>query len=133
MRRRARHPGMGPIVIRLLAIVALGACAGRVTPAGAGIEGQVLAGPQCPVETVSSPCPPAPWIGTVRATAEDGTVYEDETDEEGRYAISLPPGTYEVVALAGGDGGPTFGEPQTVPVAEGQPLHLDLSVDTGIR
>ena len=125
---------MRRLAITLVLIAGLSACARYSTPSGgsAGIQGHVLAGPQCPVETLTSPCPPAPWIGTVRATAEDGKTYEDETDDQGRYAISLPPGVYEVVAITDG-GVPPTGEPQTVQVAEGQPLELDLSVDTGIR
>jgi hypothetical protein len=124
---------MRRFAIALTLIAGLSACAQDTEPSGgAAIEGQVLAGPQCPVEMEGSPCPPEPWVGTVRATDEDGTVYEDETDDQGRYAISLPPGTYEVVAVTEG-GVPPTGEPQTVPVAEGQPLRLDLTVDTGIR
>jgi hypothetical protein len=121
-----------PRLLLAATIVALVACAGPATPSGSsGIEGQVLAGPTCPVEVEGSPCPPQPWTGTVRAVAEDGTVYEDETDAQGRYAIAMPPGTYEVVAVT--EGGPPTGVPQTVPVPDGQPLHVDLEVDTGIR
>ncbi|MEX0985602.1 MAG: carboxypeptidase-like regulatory domain-containing protein [Actinomycetota bacterium] len=128
------RPGtMRRLAMALLTIIALASCAGAATPSGAaGVEGQVLASPQCPVETPTSPCPPKPWVGTVRATAEDGKTYEDLTDDQGRYEISLPPGTYVIVAVTEG-GVPPTGEPQTVPVVEGQPLHLDLSVDTGIR
>lgn len=124
---------MRRFAIALTLIVTLAACAQAATPsASAGIQGQVFAGPQCPVETEDSPCPPVPWEGTVLATAEDGFTYEDQTDAQGRYELSLPPGTYEVVAVTG-DGGLPMGVPQTVPVVEGQPLDLDLEVDTGIR
>jgi len=119
--------------IALTLIVTLAACAQAATPsASARIQGRVLAGPQCPVETEGSPCPYVPWAGAVRATAEDGTAYEDETDDQGRYELALPPGTYEVVAVTEAGALP-MGVPQTVPVAEGQPLDLDLEVDTGIR
>jgi hypothetical protein len=124
---------MRRFAIALSLIAAMTSCAGATGPsATARVEGQVLAGPQCPVETPTSPCPPQPWVGTVRATAEDGTTYEDETDDQGRYDLSLPPGTYEIVAVTA-PGVPPTGEPQTVPVVDGQPLHLDLTVDTGIR
>jgi hypothetical protein len=122
---------MHRLVPALILILGLTACASEPA-ATAGIEGQVLAGPQCPVVTEASPCPPKPWVGVVRATAEDGSTYEDQTDEQGRYRIALPPGTYTVVAVTG-EGGPPTGEPQTVPVMAGQPLRVDLSVDTGIR
>jgi hypothetical protein len=123
---------MRRFAIALMLVAATSSACGSDTPAASGgVEGQVLAGPQCPVETPTSPCPPVPWVGTVRATAEDGTTYEDQTDDQGRYELALPPGTFEVVAVT--DGGPPTGEPQTVPVTEGQPLRLDLTVDTGIR
>lgn len=118
---------------RLLALllVAVVGCGGGPA-ATARIEGQVLAGPTCPVETPEQDCDPRPWTGTVRATAEDGVRFEAETDGEGRYAIDVPPGVYTVVAVTGAAAPPT-GIPQTVQVVDGQPLRLDLEVDSGIR
>jgi hypothetical protein len=119
-------------LLALAAILALAvSCASRPTATG-GLQGTVLAGPTCPVETPGAQCDPRPWVGTVRATAKDGTAYETKTDDLGRYAIDLPPGTYTVVAATDG-GGPPSGIPQAVSVADGQPVHLDLEVDTGIR
>jgi carboxypeptidase family protein len=112
--------------------MALAACGSEAANATATIEGQVLAGPACPVEVAGSPCPPFPWSGDVRATGADGSVHEVATDADGRYALSLPPGSYTIVAVTGSSGPPTA-EPQDVSVTEGQTLHLDLQVDTGIR
>lgn len=121
---------MKRLLILLVAPVVLAACGQPASTAR--IEGQVLAGPTCPVETPEMDCDPVPWTGTVRATSESGDIYEDETDTKGNYAIDLPPGTYTVVAMTG-DGAPPTGIPQIVPVSQGQPLRLDLEVDTGIR
>jgi hypothetical protein len=120
-----RHPAVLVLVPILLIACAQPAATAR-------IEGRVLAGPTCPVESPGAECDPVPWTGTVRATGEDGGVYETETDDGGAYAIDLPPGTYVVVAVTG-SGAPPTGVPQTVPVVEGQPLRVDLEVDTGIR
>ena len=129
----ARPPFMRRLAIALTIAVGVSACAQAANPSSSGgVRGKVTAGPQCPVVSQASPCPDAPWIGTVRATAEDGTAYEDQTDDQGRYEISLPPGVYVVVPVTSG-GTPPTGEPQTVQVAQGQPLDLNLAVDTGIR
>ena len=98
----------------------------------AAIEGRVLAGPVCPVEIVGSPCPPEPWVGTVRATRADGEVVEGATDDEGRFTLAVSPGNYEVVAVVE-EGGPPTAVPRSVSVHEDERAHVDLEVDTGIR
>ncbi len=115
-----------------LVILLLGACGAPEPAATGGIVGRVLAGPTCPVETAGSPCPPAPWEGTVRATATDGSTYETRSDADGHYRLALPPGTY-VVAAVTETGGPPAAIPTEVTVEAGPPLALDLQVDTGIR
>ena len=64
----------------------------------------MVAGPQCPVVQAGSPCPDAPWNGTIRVTGGDGVDLEVATFNEGRFAIAIGPGTYEVQAVL--DGGP---------------------------
>lgn len=69
----------------------------------------------------------------MRATAgSDGKSYEAETDAQGNYSLSLPPGTYEVVPETEG-GTPPTGIPTSATVTDGPMQHLDLQVDTGIR
>ena len=116
-----------PIVLCLLLV----SC-GAGEEATGGIEGRVLAGPTCPVETEGSPCPPSPWEGTVRATRADGSTIETTSDTEGRYSLRLPPGTYVVTAVTETSSLPTA-VPAEVTVDEGPPQVLDLEVDTGIR
>jgi hypothetical protein len=113
-------------------LLALIAC-GRASSPGnsSGVFGTVTAGPTCPVERVGSPCPPAPWVGTVRATDDAGHPTETRTDDAGNYTLTLQPGSYEVVAVT--DGGPPTGQPVTVDVQAAQPIRVDLTVDTGIR
>jgi carboxypeptidase family protein len=118
-------------IATLVLATALAGCAGRVAAPSGGIEGTVTAGPTCPVERAGSPCPPAPWTGTVRATAADGTTREAVTDASGAYRLPLPDGTYVVTPVL--QGGPPTATSVTVTVAGGAMQMLDLQVDTGIR
>jgi hypothetical protein len=120
--------------IALLLVVVLAAC-GDGDGAGdgaSGIRGQALAGPQCPVEMADSPCPDLPWQGTVVATdTSSGETFTASTDADGRFELSLAPGTYEVTIDAAST--PPTAEPLSVTVEEGSFAEIDLSVDTGIR
>jgi hypothetical protein len=127
MRRLA---ALGLILPLLLLLVA---CSKTASPsASAGIFGTVRAGPICPVEQVGSPCPPQPWSGTVRATAADGHSFETTTDEAGSYALSVPAGSYTVVAVTE-DGTLPMGVPNDAVVGDDARIRVDLEVDTGIR
>ena len=119
-------------LILVLGVVAL-ACGGPNPGASpAGIRGQALAGPQCPVEVEGSPCPDLPWEGTVVATdVATDEAFTATTDAEGRFELRLAPGTYDVsivVATA-----PPSATPQTVAVEAGTFTEIVVAVDTGIR
>jgi len=113
----------------LLALIACGRSSSPANPSG--IFGTVTAGPTCPVERAGSPCPPAPWVGTVRATDDSGHPNDTRTDDNGNYTLTLQPGSYEVVAVT--DGGPPTSRSVTIDVQAGHPIRVDLMVDTGIR
>jgi hypothetical protein len=117
----------------VLVALAVASCGGDGAGDGtSGIRGQALAGPQCPVETQGSPCPPVPYEGTVVATdVESGADHTVDTDAQGRFELSLEPGTYEVSIVS--DSSPPFAKPQTVTVEPGSFTEIVVSVDTGIR
>jgi hypothetical protein len=117
----------------VLVAVALASCGGAGAGDGSsGIRGQALAGPQCPVETQASPCPPVPYEGTVIATdGESGAEYTVDTDADGRFELSLEPGSYEVSIVS--ETSPPFAKSQTVTVEPGSYAEIVVSVDTGIR
>jgi hypothetical protein len=115
-------------VVVLCVCTACGSEAG--TPSG-GVQGRVTSGPTCPVEIQGSPCPPAVWTGTVRATAPDGAVHETTTGADGSYRLALQPGTYTVTPVVPG-GGPPAAKPVTVVVGDSMQT-VDLQVDSGIR
>jgi hypothetical protein len=122
--------------VPLLAITAtLVACAGNGTgdlpsPADSGIRGTVTAGPQCPVVRAESPCPDAPWSGSIRVTGGDGVDVEISTFDGGRFSIAVDPGTYQVQPQVMG---PSTVAPVTVEVPGRGYVEVELSVDTGIR
>ncbi|HWL89943.1 MAG TPA: carboxypeptidase-like regulatory domain-containing protein, partial [Actinomycetota bacterium] len=108
-------------------------CGGDGAGDGAsGIRGRALAGPQCPVEVQGSPCPDLPYEGRVIATdVETGEAFTVQTDSQGRFELSLEPGTYEVSIVT--ESSPPFAKPQTVTVEPGSLAEIVVSVDTGIR
>ncbi|GEP37647.1 hypothetical protein NPS01_13100 [Nocardioides psychrotolerans] len=130
----------------LLAATALLTCAGCGSDAsppasGAGtrsaVSGQVLLGPQCPLEVVDEPCDPAPAAGATvtvseqlpgEAYAAGPTVAEALTDASGHFRIDLAPGDYVVTADAG-----MSCELMDVRVVVGEDATMDVPCDTGIR
>jgi len=110
---------------------------GDPLPAGSGIAGTVTAGPTCPVVTdppdpscADRPVEGAVLVVTTLSGAEVGRV---ASDAEGRFAISLAPGTYRlepqpVEGLMG------TAAPIEFTVEPGAPaLDLLVAYDTGIR
>jgi carboxypeptidase family protein len=126
---------MVPILLALgFLLVGCATSAGGDRPGGTGgIEGKVLLGPMCPVQQVNSPCPDKPIEADITVTTSDGkTVATGRSDADGTYRISLPPGSYTVVAKrAGGEFG--SGKPVSVDVSGGTFVHVNLVVDSGIR
>lgn len=100
---------------------------------GQGIRGVVLAGPQCPVETAESPCPPKPLGGVhVDVLLAGDVVAEATTDRDGTFSVVVDPGTYEVRATPGQQGFMSA-KPVHVDVTDGAFVQVTVPVDTGIR
>ncbi len=97
----------------------------------AGIFGGVAAGPTCPVEQASSPCPERP-VADAEVTAKQGDTVGGtaRTDSNGKFTMRLAPGTYEVTAKS-----PSVMscETEEVTVAEHQYQPVRITCDTGIR
>ena len=101
-----------------------------------GIGGVVTAGPVCPVEKnpPDPACAPRPVDGAVLVVrnAAGTEVARVTTEADGTFFAELPGGFYVVMpqpakGLLGTPG------PQSVTVADGAAVRLDLSYDTGIR
>ncbi|MDO9496360.1 MAG: carboxypeptidase-like regulatory domain-containing protein [Nocardioides sp.] len=92
-----------------------------------GIAGQVLLGPQCPVESLDEPCDALPAADVlVRVSGDqDATT---RTDADGAFRLDLAPGDYVVTADAG-----MSCELIDAHVTAGAYATVDVPCDTGIR
>lgn len=100
-----------------------------------GIEGQALAGPQCPVVRAGSGCPDLPLKATVdvvKADRSEKTTFD--TDENGRFRVSLAPGDYHIEPRPIDPSRP-FPAPrsQDVTVPPHEFVQITIQYDTGIR
>lgn len=129
------RPARAAPVVALILGLMLAGCAGRssTSDVGQGVRGIVVAGPQCPVESATSPCPPKPLPSIeVEVTDDSGVVAKATTDERGGFVVALDPGTYAVQAAPGQSG---FMSSRPVPfeVRSGTLTRVTVPVDTGIR
>jgi hypothetical protein len=122
-------------VISILLLFLVG-CAGRGPSSSddSGIRGTVLLGPTCPVETLESPCPDRPLADVeIRVLRGSDVVATVRSDGEGRFAVALDPGRYEVQAVVE-EGGPGMSaKPVDVVVTSGVFNDVNVPVDSGIR
>jgi hypothetical protein len=105
-------------------------------PASRGILiGSVVAGPTCPVDTAEQPCPPrsVPNRLILIETPGGTVVMRVTTDQQGRFRVTLAPGTYRVLVPQDGHPFPTQRTPQQVRVIAGQTMQVLIELDTGIR
>jgi hypothetical protein len=102
--------------------------------ATSGITGVVLIGPMCPVMREDAPCPDQPFAATLVIRDSQGrelcTVF---SGDDGHFQVDLPPGSYEVVPVAGSASGLPFAATQWVTVLPGQYTELTVAYDSGIR
>lgn len=135
MRALPRRRSMYVAGLAALAAVAalLSSCGGGGAATTTGyVTGTVRAQPSCPVQRVSSPCPPAPVKGaTVQLLRGGDVIAADHTDARGRFRLSASPRTYVIRATATGTH-PTS-DSRTVRVGSGATTEVTLTVDLGIR
>lgn len=131
MRHRCRFRTWHCVAI-LLTLTACGTDDLLGPDAAQGIEGIVLLGPQCPVQTLENPCPDLPyeaWIDVRRASG--GSVTRIRSGEDGRFRVGLRPGPY-ILDPESGNPFPIASELE-VQVDEGVYAEVIVSFDTGIR
>lgn len=117
-------------------LVALVACAPTGTTQSQGtLDGVVEAGPTCPVESVTQPCPPKPVPNraVLIETSGGSIVAKVTTDQQGRFVVNLAPGTYEIKVVPGITQYPIQRKPQEVTIVAGQTTQVKIELDTGIR
>lgn len=101
-----------------------------------GIEGQVLIGPTCPVMRAEDPsCADKPYPATLLGLYQNGQLLARlVTDDQGRFKVSLEPGTYILVPerKTGQLARPRQTE-QEVVVKAGAYTQVRVIYDSGIR
>ncbi len=99
------------------------------------VMGVVVAGPACPVERVNQPCPPKPVPNREVLVETPGGVVVAQvvTDQNGKFAVTLSPGTYLLKVPTQANAFPIQRKPQTVTVAAGQTVQVQVMLDSGIR
>jgi hypothetical protein len=126
-------------------LILLAACHDSSTPTGlestesahGRLSGVVTIGPNCPVETVTSPCPTPPGAYELRKVLvfnEAGTtlMHTVDIDSQGAYLVDLPPARYTVdVKKVGIDR--ANGVPAVVEIKANTVTKVDISIDTGLR
>ena len=120
------------VAIVAFSLAALSACGSGEPDLVATITGIVEQGPTCPVETLDSPCPPAPVVGaTVKVLQEGEVVASTTTDADGRFELAAPEGSVEVRAESA-EGLPSQ-DVETFTLTAGDDVEATFTLDTGIR
>lgn len=114
-------------------IILLATCSFQeAAPADSGVEGQVLIGPMCPVVQVGQPCPDQPYQTKLTINGQDGKrITQVQTDQQGRFKISLKPGQY--ILHPESPNVMPFTAEQSFSVAAGQFTQITVNYDSGIR
>jgi len=126
-----------------LLVSAVGACdeigvPGFETPSPpSGIEGVVVLGPTCPVESTPGANDPVPCVTPYSAQlvvldGENAVVARVTSSADGTFRVNLPPGEYIVAPATGTDSYP-IANPVSVTVVNGQFVPIEVNYDTGIR
>ena len=117
----------------LTAVMLLSACSSGTAGSAqtALLVGTVYAAPTCPVERISSPCPPRPVVGaTVVAYRGSQPAGTTRTGAGGRFQLRLSVGSYTIRATNIG-GYASTATKDVYLTATG--ASVDLTVDSGIR
>jgi hypothetical protein len=100
------------------------------------INGDVVAGPTCPVEQAGRPCPPQPVADrqVMIETPGGATAATTTTDASGRFSVAVAPGSYVLqVQIVPGQIGMWQVTPGAVTVTANHTTTIHLVLDTGIR
>jgi hypothetical protein len=130
-----KRPWPALTAVALAVVLVAPACgrAGSTAGSASGIRGRVLAAPTCPVEQLSSPCPPRPVVAAVQVTTEAGKpVTHVRSGTDGTFVVAVPAGTYMLRVV--GEGAFIRTSPaRRVVVPSNRYVRVTLIVDSGIR
>ncbi|MGZ6346039.1 MAG: hypothetical protein ACXWNC_00510 [Anaerolineales bacterium] len=125
-------------LILFLTFVLTAGCSSGIQESGT-LTGHVDIGPLQPVQRVGEPQPtPSPAMYAawrIVVLSEDGKreIADGEIDSSGQYQIKLTIGKYMVTARPVNGAGLGGQQVKPVEILMGKTIHLDISIDTGIR
>jgi hypothetical protein len=129
---RLRPSVMAAAVVALL-VCALGCSSGVAPDGGTPVDGQVLRGPTQPVCRVDVSCS-APFAAGFTVQQDDRAVLRFQSDADGRFSITLAPGTYAIVPDADAPILTPAAQVKALTVpAQSEPVEVEWTFDTGIR
>jgi hypothetical protein len=104
-------------------------------PGKGTLDGDVVAGPTCPVESPERPCPPQPVPDrqVIIKTLQGQTAATATTDKNGHFSVMLAPGNYLVQVAPGASQWPAQRTPVNVTIVAGKTTSIHVELDTGIR
>jgi hypothetical protein len=99
-----------------------------------GIAGQTMVDGGCPVIRTGSPCPDRPLPAHIVITfGVDHTVAALDSDSNGWFRVTLPPGDYTLRATNHTGAPLPAAAPMNVSVTSGQYTTVTVNFDSGIR
>lgn len=123
---------MGSVIRACVVLVICASCASGTSARAtrSGIDGTVVAGPTCPVETEESPCPDRPVADATVTASGRPAKRTTRTDDDGSFRMRLPNGSYDVTAKSEDV---LFCETRPVRVYRNRYTDVTITCDTGIR
>jgi hypothetical protein len=127
------------LIVFLLVIVFMSAGCSNGNQASGTLTGHVDIGPLQPISRVGQPEPtPSPemyaaWQIVVLAENGKREIARAGINSKGNYQIQLPAGKYNVTAKPVNGAGVGGQQEHSVGINKGETIHLDISIDTGIR
>ena len=108
-----------------------------IAPISSGVQGVVSIGPTCPVMRIppDPKCADKPYATSVQVieagTSKNSPFGVAQTDKNGKYKITLPPGEYFLQPV-GASPLPKC-ETNNITIVQSKMINVDLSCDSGIR
>ena len=119
-------------VIGILIILLATCSTQEAATADSGLEGQVFIGPVCPLVGPGQECPDQPYQALLTVnSAEGGRITQIQTDQQGRFRLTLRPGQY-ILHPESPNAMPFAGD-QAVTVETSRFTQLFVKYDSGIR
>ena len=121
------------LLVVAVSVLIIPGCGSATSPTAAtGLTGTVVRGPIAPVCDANVPCS-APFSAGFTVGRNGVVVAQFQSDNNGRFTVSLSPGTYQVTPNADAPLLAPATQVKTVTVMDSGLTTVNLEFDTGIR